>query len=177
MSKQIGLLCLTLVIALAGMGAGYAHWSQTLDLNVTVQTGDLDAGWSVEDFGDDEPPEKDVSSINCYTSAAGGSEESPHKLHVEITNAYPSITYYCDFDIHNDGSIPLHIGEFVINRGDLPDGATVTITDLECTQLHPCESAYGTLEVHLDNDAEQDTNYTFEITVDVYQWNESVCPG
>jgi hypothetical protein len=162
-----------LVLALVTLGVGYGLWSETLKINGVVGTGEVDAGWSVEAFGDDEPALKDYSSIICYTEPKEEPGVSPHKLWVVITNAYPSITYYCDFDIHNDGTIPLHIGPFVINRGTLPPLTNLTITDLESTQLEPCEEALGRITVHLKNDAEENKEYTFEVSVDVVQWNEA----
>ena len=76
-SLPVGVLVMLLVLALVSLGVGYGLWSETLKINGMVETGDLDAGWSVERFGDDEPEGKDFSKILCYTTPDGGSEESP----------------------------------------------------------------------------------------------------
>lgn len=100
--------------------------------------------------------------------------EDGKTLYVTITNAYPCIDYYCEFDIHNTGTIPIKVWYMMLDRGNLPDGATVEIAgpELLC-QLEPSEVAYWTLRVHLDNDAEEGATYTFSYTIDAGQWNES----
>jgi len=40
--KKIGLLCFALVIALGGLGVGYAAWTDTVTINGTVNTGTVD---------------------------------------------------------------------------------------------------------------------------------------
>jgi hypothetical protein len=44
--KKIGLLCLALVFALGALGVGYAMWSDTLYIDGTVYTGDVDVEFS-----------------------------------------------------------------------------------------------------------------------------------
>jgi hypothetical protein len=46
MKKKIGLLCLALVFALGALGVGYAMWSDTLYIDGTVYTGDVDVEFS-----------------------------------------------------------------------------------------------------------------------------------
>jgi len=70
----------------------------------------------------------------------------------------------------------VHLGPFTIDRGNLPSGANITITNLDYQsggpQLHTGDEALGTLSVHLDNTAEQNAVYTFTITITAYQFNE-----
>ena len=58
--KKIGLLALALVLALGTLGVGYAMWFEDLIIDGTVYTGDLDADWSIETFGDDETKDSAV---------------------------------------------------------------------------------------------------------------------
>jgi len=39
--KKIGLICLALVMALGGLGVGYAMWSDTLTITGNVNTGEV----------------------------------------------------------------------------------------------------------------------------------------
>jgi len=168
-SKMVGLFALVM-IALMVAGFAYAHWSETLIISGSVGTGKLDAAWSIEECWDNEPEAKDYSSVSC--------EIEGYTLYVTIENAYPSIDYYCLINLENTGTIPLHIYEIAIDRGNLPEGTTLEILPVEgeleiaeCTQLHPEEAAWGILHIHLDQDAEELATYTFSITVTVVQWN------
>jgi len=178
MRKMIGIFA-TLIIALGMSGVAFAHWSETLYINGTVSTGELDAEWSVHSIWDSEPDEKNVSGMTYTYDPA----TDPYTLNITINNAYPCIDYYAIIDIHNTGTIPLHIWDIDIDTGTLPDGTTLEIIPIEnigtdtvlplkeCTQLHKCQMAYGILHVHLDQDAEELKTYTFSITVEVVQWN------
>lgn len=165
--KKLYLILAVLLVSLLLAGFGIARWYETLTISGTVNTGTVDAELSVGDCWDSEPDEKDLSSIECTLTADNKT------LLVTINNAYPCIDYYCDFDIHNTGSIPIKVWEMVINRGNLPTSATVEITGPELPyQLEPGNMAYWTLHVHLDNDAEEDMDYTFSVSIDAGQWNE-----
>jgi hypothetical protein len=157
-----------LLVGMAILGLGYAKWSETLTIDGTVNTGIVDAELSAGESWDTEPTEKDVSSISCYVDP-----ENPKRLIVTLKNAYPSIDYYQEFDIHNTGTIPVKVENITIDRGNLPSGATVEIPDLAVgEQLEPSVPEWFTLHVHLDNDAVEDTTYAFSIDIDVTQWNE-----
>ena len=176
-TAKLGAIFLVSVLALAGTGVAYACWYETLTINGTVNTGNLDAEWSVGVGYDTEPPEKDYSSISGVISPDG------YTLTVTITNAYPCIDYYLPIDIHNTGTIPLHIWAFVYDPGTMPCGIVEIIPDPAnpglpiaiCTQLHPDpdtpNTAYGLLHVHLCQAAAENAIYTFSYTVTVANWN------
>jgi hypothetical protein len=120
---------------------------------------------------------KDVSDIRCTMS--DDQQGIPNQiLNVEITNAYPSIDYYCDIDIHGTGSVPVHISDVTLDDGTgqppLPAGTTLeleacrfvpnggqppggTLPSPLGAQLHASDRVYCTLHVHLPNAAQQDT--------------------
>jgi len=52
--KKIGLLVMALILALGGMGVGFAHWSQTLYIDGTVETGTFLVGFEAQST--DDPP-------------------------------------------------------------------------------------------------------------------------
>lgn len=167
--RKIGLLCLALVLALGTLGVGYALWSEDLYIDGYIETGDVDVDWSLVDWWADDP--KDASSIDAYII--------DDTLYVDIYNAYPSIWYYVMFDIHCVGSVPVHLGDFVISRGNLPSLATLNIYMIDWPdwpivpiQLHESNVAYGVIEIHLDNDAAENATYTFSAQITAGQWNE-----
>jgi len=165
---KTSVLFFVFIIMTSVFSVTYALWSQNLYIDGIVNTGYIDAEITPGDGWDTEPPEKNSSFILSTSSPDG-----PQILRFEIYNAYPCIDYYQRFIIINTGSIPIHIAPFDINRGTLPNGATLEITDLETIQVHPDESVEGLLHVHLDNDAEQGTQYYFEISIMYHQWNEN----
>jgi len=69
--KKIGFLSLALVIALGGLGVGYAAWTDEVTINGTVSTGEVcasfDCGWTVLDNNDPSPP---------YTIEQGADDDS-----------------------------------------------------------------------------------------------------
>lgn len=178
MKKAIGMF-VALILALGMTGVAFAHWSETLKINGIVNTGELDAEWSVgESWDTDDPydpegnplaPEgKDVSSIKCWVDM-----DDPHKLWVVVVNAYPSIDYYQKIDLHNSGTIPLHIKSISIDFLP-PEGEVNVNIDMpawESTQLEPSEVVYGLIHVHVKQEAAELATYEFEVTVEVEQWN------
>jgi len=131
--KKIGLICLTLVLALGGLGVGYALWSDTAFLDVSVQTGNVEweylrppaeAGGEPrppivthdDDYNPDQgkfgfdPPDylKNVASTDwVYIDSDGDGDFDT--LQITIANAYPGYTNHLAFWVHGKGSVPLHI--------------------------------------------------------------------
>jgi len=164
-AAKLGAIFLISIMALAGTSAGYALWSETLTIDGTITTGDVDVEWSY--YGYEIIQEKEISTMDVTFSE--------NTMTVTILNAYPCVWYYVYFDIHCVGSIPVHFGPWTIIE-DLPADATFTLTDFDYettqTQLHTCEFVDGILEIHLENDATELTTYTFTATITAYQYNE-----
>ena len=170
--KQLLILALASSVALAMLGVGYALWNASLNINTTVTTGTVDVEWSVEEPGwDAEPPEKDVSSIECIIDG--------NTLLVTLRNAYPAMDYFCTFDVHSVGTVPVHLSELVFS--DLPTGMELRIQDENSfpvcfagLQLHQSDSAWATLHMHLTNEVPNaSTTYSFTGEITAFQWNES----
>jgi hypothetical protein len=117
---------------------------------------------------------KDISEIIC--EGAGTTE-----LKVTIQNAYPSAHYYCEIDIHSRGSIPVHIGNLVVDNTFIDPRSVAEILphptldpDIRCSQqLHQGQAAYGLLHIHLENDEPQSSTLTFNSAINVNQYNEA----
>jgi hypothetical protein len=97
-------------------------------------------------------------------------------LFVDVYNAYPCVTYWVDFDIHSIGTIPVHVGEIVIDWDGIPEVAVEYGLDWygPC-QLHYDEHGYGRLYFHFDNTAEELAEYGFKGVVTCGQYNEFEC--
>lgn len=182
------------------MSMGYALWSKTLTITGSIATGSVEAVWSLHNPGrgslgyDSEPPAKDVSNINCAING--------DVLEVLLTNAYPSIDYYCKIDVTSTGTVPVHLDPGTIIKPNMPPpfnaehffieivddpnigGNTVAYDHgqgdwLDCEQLHASDSAYGILHVHFTNEANvpQGSTLHFSGSISLVQWNEYECTG
>jgi len=168
-TKKLAGIFALLTIALGMAGYAYATWYKYLYIEGQVNTGTLDVEWSIENARDTEPSNKDYSHI------AG--EIEGDTLYVTVYNAYPCIDYYLDINIYNSGTIPVHV-YFGQMTGDLV--GTVEVVGLptgEYVQIHPDETWYGTIHVHLAQEAQQGYTYHFGMDVYVVQWNEPEGPG
>lgn len=123
--KKIGLICLALVLALAGLGFGYAHWSDQLYVEGTVKGGELMVGFTEvlvnETHVDPEPPHdiiqgeylgKEVGSVTYEFEGYREGHTDPVKhgyegVLVTISDAYPCYQVHITFVVDNLGTIPV----------------------------------------------------------------------
>jgi len=149
------------------VGTAYALWSETLTIDGTIDTGDIDTVFENVVTSDSEPCDKDVSSITAELGADGKS------ITVTIDNAYPCIDYILEFDIVNYGSIPVHV---MVSFDDLPDCMTFTMNPDLFNDYEQIESdgdsVHVVLTIHLSNNCDQDASYSFTIELTAGQWNE-----
>lgn len=102
--KKSRVLALTLVVAVVLMGAGYAYWSETLTINNTVKTGELDLQFDYPtydgDYDDKYPYSDDYMKVDSYF------EDEKHKLVFELEDVYPGGGGWLNFKIKNTGTVP-----------------------------------------------------------------------
>ena len=183
--KKTAIIALSLLVALAVVGVGYALWYEVIFIDGTVNTGDLDATVVVDGTYDTEPETKDFSYMELMPYGEQG-------VYATIYNAYPCIDYYGYFAIQNTGTIPFHTDWHNVFFNELPVGATLEILFLdtwdmdgdgvyyepvEGWQFHPGDYAWCLIHVHLDNDAEQGATYSFASDLWVTQYNEGNYAG
>ncbi len=173
------------LIAVLGITAGaLALWWESLTIDVTVNTGYLEAQLSVHGFGDNEteiaeemgepdPSVKNVSSINCTLS------DDNKTVTIVINNAYPSISYWCEIDLKNTGTIPFKVYNITFegNLTEVADKFEFTDGTIYAgLQLEPDDEVIDKLVIHLTNNAEENVTYTGKVTIIVEQWNEYPTP-
>jgi predicted ribosomally synthesized peptide with SipW-like signal peptide len=185
----VGTMFLVLVIALAVLGVGYALWSETLTIQGTVTTGEVDVEFSqhpVEECVDingvltcPEPPEK-AEVANCMVNWLGPDGDSEGDdgsdlLEVTVTGMYPS--YHCkvSFDVTSTGNVPVHVW-LPEATGDIPEWVA---TDFDCyedgVQLHQNDTTgICTIDIHFTNDQAppEGSSHTFGWTILATQYNE-----
>ncbi|MEM3695732.1 MAG: hypothetical protein QXJ11_07245, partial [Candidatus Bathyarchaeia archaeon] len=123
------------LITLAIVGFTYAHWSETLWLNGTVNTGELDWEFAsprcidvgvdyhcLEGFplvGDDYYwPDPDGKNIGWQNLTLVDSDNDGDKdtLLIELHNVYPSYFTEVGFYVHNCGTIPLKVDRVIFKN-------------------------------------------------------------
>ncbi len=166
--KKIVILALTLVLALGATGVGYALWSDTLYLEGTINTGEVDTcivSIASDDIGIDPGYQKDVAStavaiVDCKTAT------------VTVTNGYPSYENYVHFTTSILGTVPVILENIIVTN---PNACIeVDAWDTIGEQRHPGDFADNTLWFHVLQCADQNATYTFTVEFFYVQYNESM---
>lgn len=164
---RVGVLFMSIVVMLAMVGVGSALWSEVMDITGLVQTGDVNVEFSLLDpptFENDHG--KDVADCDAVLS--------DNLLEVVIGGGYPSYECWVPFDVHNVGSVPVHV--YHPQWLDLPPTEAVTFSVVDCyeedTQLHAGEEIFCTLYIHVEQEASQNDSYVFNGFLEARQFNE-----
>lgn len=170
----MGLLFLALVIALGGIGVGYAMWDKTLFIDGTVNTGEVNAEFTAasgNDTGIDPGYDKDVANCTVVIDA-----KDSQKLHITINNGYPCYTCVITYTITNTGTIPVMVQALTVPN-PIPQ-VTVTWTPGIAVgdQIDPGDSRTGTISIHVEQIAGELATYTFDAEIYLVQWNEYTPP-
>jgi hypothetical protein len=181
-TKMVGLFAVVM-IALMVAGFAYAHWTETLVINGTVKTGELDLRWSCQCWDNDEPPLKDVGEISCDIEG--------DTLTITVTNAYPCYKVGGEIDIENVGTVPAVLKKYKIT---LPEDVTydynpqrgeitlyykgvVMATGIitfkgDFSQIDAKETVYIDFTIHFTNPGlPENWSGTFTITLDFENWS------
>lgn len=166
-SLPFGLLTIAVVLALALMGVAYALWSETLDIDGTVHTGEVDVAFqnaSDDDNGIDPGYDKDVA--NCTVNVAGDG----NSMDITINNGYPSYTCTVTYEVFNSGTIPVKLQSF---SGVVPSELEITQSGLSVGgQIDAGQAVTATIAIHVEQEAAEGATYTFTKDFLFVQWNE-----
>jgi len=101
--KKTKLIALTMVVAIMLVGAGYAAWTDTLNINTTVNTGRLDLHFVDE--------EKLVLASHVTGQVGYDQDETGDNdwdiANVTLSNLYPGATADVTLKIQNNSTIPV----------------------------------------------------------------------
>jgi len=133
--KKIGLISLALVLAVGGLGIGYAAWTDTITIEGEVNTGDvnldivgLSSTWVYKVPGaepeivvnhalipgihattDPNPPANGILVASATADIVSLTNYADNIVTVTLDNLFPSADFKVDFLIHYAGSIPARI--------------------------------------------------------------------
>lgn len=157
--KKIGLICLAIVLALAGLGFAYAHWDDQLHINADVEAGSCTLAWDAEEILDyidieEATGDKDVGWGEIYYDLDSRVDD-PHsgkwgykKLELVVHDAYPSYEiHFTTIVVHNIGTLPVHITGF-----DIYDPTDPPELNFEWTAPPPASPAEGFFWKDFDGD-------------------------
>ena len=181
MKKAIGLFT-ALILALSMSGIAYAHWSEVLTITGVVETGEVCLEFT--DVYVEIDQDKEVASVE-YDLIDTDGDGSYDKLELDLLNTYPCCWIYIEIDIHNCGSIPVHLTDWGFTSVVDPDGLLPFID--ECywvdgpdgfpPQIHPCETITIYKYIHImqedgaGNTCPEDAELTYTYELDFIQWN------
>ena len=132
---KMATICLVLTLCLAAIGVGYGHWTNTLDIQGTAQTGEMDVGFLNAVATDNEDPGEDTALTNV-TLIDWDNDGDYEWMEVNLLDAYYCYVGIVNFEVHNHGSVPVKvtkvdlqppvggevdIGVFGIKVGDIID--------------------------------------------------------
>jgi len=132
-NKKLIAIPITMVATLLLIGFVYAHWSETLMINGTVNTSELDWEFVSGSIIHKDPADPATNDWNCdpgfddvhqigknvgYTTCELVDTDNDGDLDtmkVTLENVYPCYYEHIAFEVHNNGKIPLKIWKVVIN--------------------------------------------------------------
>jgi len=162
------------VIMLSIIGVAYAHWSDAVKVEGTVEMGVLTLAFDhvepalCDEFHWDpthtqkllgEFEGKEVGDCNAYYTEEIYEEHTDKLgfkvLNIDILNAYPQYIVHTVFKLHNIGNIPIDIAYYEIT-GEKRDGTTLAVI-YDLLWYDPDEDWIGELWEDVDKDGEVDT--------------------
>lgn len=150
---------------------------------------DIGLDWTCDPYtmADVRPLDKDVGSTTGVLSDSDGDTDLD-TLTLTINNAYPSYYNEISVKVHNNGIMALHTQQPVIvwdtQEIPLPIGSVLVLEDAEGNdiieirwlepfgdQIHPSEQREISFDLHVLQEAKQNSSYTFTIKMPAVNWN------
>ncbi|PIE76968.1 MAG: hypothetical protein CSA13_01835 [Clostridiales bacterium] len=94
-------LALILMVAVMLMGAGYAMWTEELNVNTTVTSGELDISFQ----------EAEVTTTCKYTESSATISPDGNTLALEASQLYPTASIGYSVQLKNDGTVGALVDE------------------------------------------------------------------
>lgn len=116
-TAKIGTLFLVSILALGGIGISYAAWTESVDMNVTATTGNLDFRL------------KDIDIVDADGATINLVKVDPYEWTVTVSNTYPGWEGYLNIIHRNAGTVDLKFDSFqvlnLVGPAALKNGYTI----------------------------------------------------
>ncbi|WFO74772.1 hypothetical protein J4526_06765 [Desulfurococcaceae archaeon MEX13E-LK6-19] len=181
-SKILGITMLSII--LVGFGAALAMWSETLRINVYINTGEVKvkwSNWSCSDVGiDPQAPgfnnteEKDVAKC-IVKPELYDAEGNPIKMNITLDNVYPGYAVNITLIVDNIGTIPVKLLSYSWTNLSAQDEEALNISLIipNNTQIDPPNgTGVYILEIIVTQQANETATYHFDLELTFAQWNE-----
>jgi hypothetical protein len=167
-----------LVAAMAALSLVYGNWSDNLNINGSVETGEIEVALNKFSQLDNETV-KDVGQ--CSATPA----DNTTKIVGTITNGYPGYRCEIETDIENKGKIPvsIQVGDLVLTHTGGPltkPGPAVTADTTECPdrkQIPGAGDEICDIVFEVTKASEQGQTFTFELPICAYLSDNLVKDG
>jgi len=181
--RKLRFLSLLLLAALLVAGVSYAAWSESIVVNGTVNTGEVDwyingvlaqldnsPDWTCdENFENIHQLDKDVGSTTVELVDTDGDGDNDTAV-VTVNNAYPGYYNYLSFMVKNNGTIPLKVEDMIVTNPN-PEALKLDWADDSGATLMPGRSRSLTVWFLVREGAEENSTYTFTMEAPAVQWN------
>jgi archaellum component FlaG (FlaF/FlaG flagellin family) len=170
-----------LAVLFAAIGVAYSLWSEQLTVKTIVNTGEVKVAFDpdslqVSDQGADPQAEGYNNNENLDVANAQlqvtNYDDSGNAIELTFTidNAYPGYQACATFNVKNIGSIPVDLTQSSFTA---PNELTVTLspTAEDGIRIDPGDSQQFTLCVTVNENAQENSQYNFDLTLGFTQWN------
>lgn len=179
--KKLAVIGLVFTLCLAAIGVGYAGWFQTLYIEGTTNTGEVDICFVADPApitSDNEEPYiggvPDVGTITVSLEDGPDGDGDMSVMVVGLEHGYYCYEGYIEFDVKNNGTVPIKVTSIDIT---VPLNGELDVTLLGLAEgfgLNPGQSHTCYLTAHVLTNVQG--NYNFSIAIQVANWNEEVGP-
>lgn len=172
--KKVKFTAFIMVIAFILMGAGYAAWTDTTEINGTITTGWLDVIFENPGSNDSDGVNDPGMLYDVGKTKATIIGDDKKTLQVEITNGYPGYNSQVEFSLRNDSTIPVKVKEVVIQK-DYDNELLVgfdAVNALVGTEIGVGASLDNIIITNeITENAQQNDDYSYTVTITFQQWN------
>ena len=177
-----------LLLVLGAIGFVNGSWSEQLSINGTVSTAQIEVKWIVSGTTcNDDDGEKPDGTTTRFLEG--------DKIIVQVENGYPGYHAKCNYELHNNGTLPVVVGIAVFEPGENLTGCVVTkagnppgqTVTLDCNELsvkyidgvglllNQGDVSFSGLNIDIKKGAEPGTSYGFEIQACVAINTKDLC--
>jgi hypothetical protein len=168
--QRLWVLLLAVLLALGGLGIGYAHWTQSLYIAGTATIGENDPGFTGDCEFSQNPEDPDIDDdCDCTCAFTDSDSDGDYDtMEATIINVNTFCVYRLYSTILNEGTLPMRIDSVQITYS-----SPVMIAEEEPlvnTVLDPGDEV--TLKLSIAIGAAMADTYNFSVKITSCLWNQ-----